>query len=188
VSSIPDVVIAFFNWPNLCSCAMALGSTQRLTEMSTRNLLEGKGRLARKADLTAICEPTVQKMWKPRRLTTLWAFKTCYRDSFTFLPYNLCLELASGLFPCGFPIKIIYTSIYIYSYSSCIFYMPCPSHPPCPDHCNYVCRTVQVMKFITTSSPYISSGLYTEKFSLHIFFPEANFSLIKISQRGRISR
>jgi hypothetical protein len=39
---------------------MALGSTQPLTEMSTRNLPEGKGRPARKADnLTAICEPIV---------------------------------------------------------------------------------------------------------------------------------
>jgi hypothetical protein len=39
---------------------MALGSTQPLTEMSTRNLPAGKGRLARKADnLTAMCEPTV---------------------------------------------------------------------------------------------------------------------------------
>jgi hypothetical protein len=23
-------------------------------------------------------------MWEPRHLTTLWAFKACYRDSFTF--------------------------------------------------------------------------------------------------------
>jgi hypothetical protein len=37
---------------------MALGSTQPLTEMSTRNLPEGKGRPARKADnVTAIFEP-----------------------------------------------------------------------------------------------------------------------------------
>jgi hypothetical protein len=37
---------------------MALGWTQRLTEMSTRNLAasDGKGRPARKADITAICE------------------------------------------------------------------------------------------------------------------------------------
>jgi hypothetical protein len=56
---------------------MALGSTQPLTEMSTRNLLGGKGRGARKADnFTAICEP--------RCLTTLLASTTCcYRDSFT---------------------------------------------------------------------------------------------------------
>jgi hypothetical protein len=37
---------------------MALGSTQPLTEMSTRNLPGAKGRQARKADnLTDICEP-----------------------------------------------------------------------------------------------------------------------------------
>jgi hypothetical protein len=39
---------------------MTLESTQPLTEMSTRNLLGGKGRPARKADnLTPICEPIV---------------------------------------------------------------------------------------------------------------------------------
>jgi hypothetical protein len=39
---------------------MALGLSQPLTEMSTRNLHEGKGRPARNADkLTAICEPNV---------------------------------------------------------------------------------------------------------------------------------
>jgi hypothetical protein len=37
---------------------MAMGSTQPVIEMSTRNLPGGKGRPARKADnLTAICEP-----------------------------------------------------------------------------------------------------------------------------------
>jgi hypothetical protein len=29
-------------------------------------------------------------MWKPRRLTALWAFTACYRDSFTFLWINSC--------------------------------------------------------------------------------------------------
>jgi hypothetical protein len=39
---------------------MTLGSTQPLTEMSTRNLPGGKGRPAREADnLTPICEPIV---------------------------------------------------------------------------------------------------------------------------------
>jgi hypothetical protein len=57
---------------------MALGSTQPQTEMSTRNLPGrggggGKGRPARKADnLTAICWPTVYKMWEPLGLTCLW--------------------------------------------------------------------------------------------------------------------
>jgi hypothetical protein len=40
---------------------MALEVTQPLTEMSARNLPGGggKGRPARKADITAICEPIV---------------------------------------------------------------------------------------------------------------------------------
>jgi hypothetical protein len=41
--SIPDDVIGFFNWPNPSSRIMALGSTQSLTEMSTRNLPGGGG-------------------------------------------------------------------------------------------------------------------------------------------------
>jgi hypothetical protein len=85
---IPDEV-DFFNLPNPSSRIMALGSTHPLTEMSTRNLPGGKGRPARKADnLTAICEPIVYKMWEPQRLTALWAFTACYRDS-----YNRTLNL-----------------------------------------------------------------------------------------------
>jgi hypothetical protein len=38
---------------------MALRSTHHVTEMITRNLSEGEGRLARKADLTAIRESMV---------------------------------------------------------------------------------------------------------------------------------
>jgi hypothetical protein len=42
------------------SRTMALGSTQPLTEMSTRNLPGGKGMQASKAvNSTAICEPIV---------------------------------------------------------------------------------------------------------------------------------
>jgi hypothetical protein len=58
--SIPDEATGFFNVPNPASRTMALGSTQPLTEMSTRNCLGGKVRPARKADnLTAIYEPIV---------------------------------------------------------------------------------------------------------------------------------
>jgi hypothetical protein len=60
-SSSPNEV-DFLNLSNPSSRIMALGSTQPLTEMSTRNLPGGKGRPARKADnLTAICVPTVWK-------------------------------------------------------------------------------------------------------------------------------
>jgi hypothetical protein len=82
---------------------MALGSTQPLTEISTRNLHGSKGRLVHRADnLTAISDPIVlDKMWEPQHLTTLWALAACYRDSFTFLPYVhtfLCLGILKIFF------------------------------------------------------------------------------------------
>jgi hypothetical protein len=55
--SIPDEVIGFFNWPNISSHTMALGSTQPLTEMSTTNLPGGKGsqRMGLTTSLPSIC-------------------------------------------------------------------------------------------------------------------------------------
>jgi hypothetical protein len=47
--------VDFFNLPNPSRRTMALGSTQPLTELSTRNILGGKGRPARKADTLADC-------------------------------------------------------------------------------------------------------------------------------------
>jgi hypothetical protein len=52
---------------------MALGSTQPLTEMSTRNLPGGKGR-----------RDCLEEIWEPRRLTNLWVSTACYMDNFTF--------------------------------------------------------------------------------------------------------
>jgi hypothetical protein len=60
VGLISDEIIGFFNWPNPSSHTMVLGSTQPLTEMSTRNLPGGKGWPVRGADnFAAICEPIV---------------------------------------------------------------------------------------------------------------------------------
>jgi hypothetical protein len=61
---------------------MALGSTEPLTELSTRNLPGGKGRPARNA-------------WEPHGhlwadfLENMGASTACYRDSFTFSYYNI---------------------------------------------------------------------------------------------------
>jgi hypothetical protein len=53
----------FLNLLNPCSRTMTLGSTQPLTQMSTRNLLGGKGRPAHKADnLTAVSRLS-RKCW-----------------------------------------------------------------------------------------------------------------------------
>jgi hypothetical protein len=58
---VPDEV-DFFNLPNPSSRTMALGLTQPLTEISTRNFPGGKKRPARRPDkLTAISEPNVRK-------------------------------------------------------------------------------------------------------------------------------
>jgi hypothetical protein len=55
--------VDFFNLPNPSNRTMTLGSTEPLTEMSTKNLPGRKGRQARKADnLTAIREPIFYKM------------------------------------------------------------------------------------------------------------------------------
>jgi hypothetical protein len=52
--------VNFFNLPNPSSHTMALGSTQPLTEISTRNLPEGKKRPVRRAEnRAAIYEPNV---------------------------------------------------------------------------------------------------------------------------------
>jgi hypothetical protein len=56
---VPDEV-NFFNLPNTSSRTMALGSTQPLTEMSTRNLPGRKKLPARETDnLAAIYEPNI---------------------------------------------------------------------------------------------------------------------------------
>jgi hypothetical protein len=53
----------YFYTTNPPSRTMALGLTQPLKEMSTKNLPGGKGRPARKTDnLTAICDLS-RKMW-----------------------------------------------------------------------------------------------------------------------------
>jgi hypothetical protein len=132
--SIPDEAVGFLNLPNSSSRTMALGSTQPLTEMSTRNLKRGKGRPVLKSDnLTAICEPFIWKMWKPRRLTTLWASTACYRDSFNFITfiqifhYSVCrilLLFDTILYSCSAAAHLYYKLLLslVVSLSTRIFY------------------------------------------------------------------
>jgi hypothetical protein len=67
---------------------MALGSDQPQMEPSTKNVSGLKGRPTHFADINAICEQAVYKMWKLRCLTNLWASTVWYRDSFIFLYVN----------------------------------------------------------------------------------------------------
>jgi hypothetical protein len=54
---------------------MALGSTQFLVKMSTRNIPGGKGGLH---------VPNVMKIWEPKPPGTLWATPGLLRNTFTF--------------------------------------------------------------------------------------------------------
>jgi hypothetical protein len=80
---VPDEV-DFSNSPNSFSCTMALGSTQPLTEMSTRNLSGGNKRPARRADNLppSVCRMSgnveALKSRNPKGLHGL------YRNKFTF--------------------------------------------------------------------------------------------------------
>jgi hypothetical protein len=57
--SISDEVIGFSQFTYSFQLHDGPGSTQPLTEMSTRNLPGGNGLPARKVDLTAFFDPTV---------------------------------------------------------------------------------------------------------------------------------
>jgi hypothetical protein len=71
VGSIPDGVIGIFHWHNPSGRAMALGSTQPVTEMSTRNISWG-GRCVGLTTLPPSCADFL-KIWEPQPPGTLRA-------------------------------------------------------------------------------------------------------------------
>ena len=73
--SIPYGVIGIFHWHNPSSRSMALGSTQSLTEMSTRNISWGGSKGGRCVGLTTLppsCADCLE-IWEPQPPGTLWA-------------------------------------------------------------------------------------------------------------------
>ena len=73
--SIPDGVIGIFHWHNPSGRTMALGSTQPLTEMSTRNISWGSMRPVQRADklTTLMCRLSwnmgTSTSWNPQCLS-----------------------------------------------------------------------------------------------------------------------
>jgi len=63
--SIPDGVISIFNWYNPSDRTMALGSTQPLTEMSTRSISWGWNRPVREADNLTTILGHCHVIWDP---------------------------------------------------------------------------------------------------------------------------
>jgi hypothetical protein len=61
-------------------------------------LQAGRSRPAGKADnLIAIFVPIIYKMWEPRRLTTLWDSRDCYRDSFITIQIHAGVVIKAGV-------------------------------------------------------------------------------------------
>ena len=73
--SIPDGVIGIFHWHNPSGCTMALGSTQLLTEINTRNISWGQRRPMHRADklTTFTCQLSwnlgASTSWHPQGLS-----------------------------------------------------------------------------------------------------------------------
>jgi len=81
VGSILDSVTGIFHWCNPSSCTVALGLTQPLTEMNTRNISLGVRRPVLRADnLTNLMCRLVWYLGA----STSWNPQGLYRDCFTF--------------------------------------------------------------------------------------------------------
>jgi hypothetical protein len=77
---------------------MALGSTQPLVKMSTRNIPGGEsGRCVR---LTTSPSPRAEghEIWEPKPPGTLWATPGLLRESFTFYNVFICCFNYDGIF------------------------------------------------------------------------------------------
>jgi hypothetical protein len=92
MGSIPDEAIGVFNWPNPSSHTMAMGLTQPLTGISTRNLLGGV-KAFRCIRLTA---PVPSVSWLSRKCGSL-DISQLYRPPWPVtgiaLPYYTCCEI-----------------------------------------------------------------------------------------------
>ena len=83
--SIPGGVTGFFSDISPSDRSIALGLTQPLVNMSTRNIPGGKGdrcvRLTTSPPLRAECH----EIWEPKPPGTLWVTPGLLRDSFTYI-------------------------------------------------------------------------------------------------------
>jgi hypothetical protein len=63
---------------------MALGTTQSIVKMSTRNIRGGKGGRCVRLKTSQPSRAECHEIWEPKPPGTLWATRGLLRDSFTF--------------------------------------------------------------------------------------------------------
>jgi hypothetical protein len=68
---------------------MALGLTQPLVKMSTRNIPGGKGERCVRLTTSPPSRAECHEIWEPKPPGTLWATPGLLRDSFTFTFCNV---------------------------------------------------------------------------------------------------
>jgi hypothetical protein len=82
--SIPGGVTGFFSDISPSDRSMALGSTQPLAKISTRNITRGKGGRCMRLTTSPPSRAECHEIWEPKPPGTLWATPGLLRDSFTF--------------------------------------------------------------------------------------------------------
>jgi hypothetical protein len=85
--SIPGGVTGFFSGISPSDRTMALGSTQPLGKMSTRNIPGGKGSRCVRLITSPPSGAECHEIWEPKPPGTPWATPGLLRDSFTFTFY-----------------------------------------------------------------------------------------------------
>jgi hypothetical protein len=83
--SIPGGATGFFIYIFPSNCTIALGSTQPLVKMSTRNIPGGKGGGCVRLTISPLSLAECHEIWKPKPPGILWATPGLLQDSFTFL-------------------------------------------------------------------------------------------------------
>jgi hypothetical protein len=71
---------------------MALGSTQPLVKMGTRNISGAKGGHCVKLPTSPLSRSEYHEIWEPKPPGTLWATPGLLRDCFTFTLQNMNLD------------------------------------------------------------------------------------------------
>jgi hypothetical protein len=94
--SIPGGVTGFFRDISPSDRSMALGSTQPLVKMSTRNISGGKGGRCVRLTTSPPSRAECHEIWEPKTPGTLWATPRLLRDSFTFT-FTYCYDAVAQL-------------------------------------------------------------------------------------------